>query len=264
MSRIVPILDGHFGFDPRLIGPVREAPTAAARLLGADALPGEIEVPVWCYLIETSVGTGLVDTGGGRFFGSPSDRLATALADHGVAPEAIARVWLTHLHGDHCGGLIADGGVAAFPNARVALPKSEARHWLETAHDGNAAEIARDATAALAPYEGQIDRVDPGDTVDGATAVAAPGHTPGHMAWEFGKVAALAAGDIFHVLTLQLPNLDWSTDWDSDPEVAATTRRALLEIARDRGLTLLTGHAGALTPDQLGRAAAPAAEERQP
>ena len=251
MTRIVPLLQGHIRFDPRLFPAARDRPVDAARLLGLAELPDRIDVPIWCYLVLDGAFAGLVDTGAGGLFGDRQDRLAEALADHGVTPGDIARVWLTHLHGDHCGGLIGDAGTAVFPMARIAVPKAEAEYWLEGRHAGGAAEIARDAAAALAPYGERIDLVAPGVFVDGALARPAPGHTPGHTAWLFERQAALAAGDIVHVPAFQIASPHWSSDWDMNPLTAADSRRDILALARERRLTLLTGHAGMLEPDHL-------------
>ena len=251
MTRLIPILDGHIAFDPSLLPEVRKAPGEAVRLLGATSMPDAIDVPVWCYLVTSPLGLGLIDTGSGALFGEPDGRLRDSFARHGVRPEDIGRIWLTHLHGDHCGGLIAMDGEPAFPTARIALPEAEAAFWLDGQHTDMAADIARDARAALAPYQGRIDLVGDEAEIDGAIALAAPGHTPGHMAWHLPEHGALAAGDIFHLPALQLPNPDWSSDWDSDPDLASATRTSLITRARRRSLTLLTGHGGMIEPQSL-------------
>ena len=252
MRRVVPIRDGSFAFDPRLMPGVRAAPDEAARLLGAEALPETVDVPVWCYLVETGCGPGLLDTGGGALMGAGFGALAGRLTALGIAPGEIRTIWLTHLHGDHCGGLLGPEGAAAFPEARIALAEAEAAFWLDTEPPAPLRPIAEDARRALSPYAGRIDRVGDGDGVGPAVALAAPGHTAGHTAWVLEDHGALAAGDIFHVAALQLARPDWSTDWDHDPDAAAHARRALTDRAAGRGRTLLTGHGGPLAPGPDG------------
>ncbi len=248
MTALLPILDSHFPFDPMLLPAVRQAPAEAARLLGAPELPGEISLPVWCYLTLAGEALGLVDTGSGALFGEADGRLEARLLREGVSPDQIRRVWLTHLHGDHCGGLVRRDGEPVFPNARIAVPAREVEFWLDRAHEDTAADIARDARAALRPYGGRLDHVSPGDIVDGAEAIAAPGHTPGHLAWRLPAQNALAAGDILHVPALQLAHLDWSSDWDWDAALATQSRKALIDAARTEGQSLLTGHGGVFSP----------------
>ncbi len=252
MRGVVPIRDGSFAFDPRLMPGVRADPGEAARLLGAGALPETVEVPVWCYLIETGDGPGLVDTGGGALMGAGFGALAGRLAALGVAPRDIRTVWLTHLHGDHCGGLLDSDGAAAFPEARIALAEAEAAFWLDIAPPAPLRPIAEDARRALAPYAGRVDRVREGDPVGPAVAQAAHGHTAGHTAWAFEDHDALAAGDIFHVPALQLARPDWSTDWDHDAAAATRARQDLTCRAAGRGWMLLTGHGGTLAPRPEG------------
>lgn len=252
MRGVVSIRDGSFAFDPRLMPGVRAAPDEAARLLGAAALPEAIKVPVWCYLVETEDGPALLDTGGGALMGAGFGALAGRLAALGIAPGEIRTVWLTHLHGDHCGGLLGPDGAAAFPVARITLPEAEAAFWLDAAPPAPLRPIADDARRALDPYAGRIDRVGDGDRIGPAVAQAAPGHTAGHTAWAFEGHGALAAGDIFHVPALQLARPDWSTDWDHDAAAAAQARQALTRRAADRGWTLLTGHGGPLAPGPEG------------
>lgn len=244
MSAVQPIRDGAFPFDPRMIDGARSDPARAASLLGAETLPAQVDLPVWCYLIRTEAGPGLVDTGGGALMGAGFGALGGALAEAGVAPHQITRIWLTHLHADHCGGLLTAEGGAAFARARIAVGAGERAFWRARDLPQALEPIAREARAALAPYAGRIDAVHPGALLDGAEAVAAPGHTPGHLAWAFPALGVLAAGDIVHLGALQLADPGWSTDWDLDVRAATATRRALIARAQAQGLALLTGHAG--------------------
>ena len=248
---ITPIRDGSFAFDPRLYPAVRAQPDDAAALLGHDRLPQTIDLPVWAYLIRTDEGPGLVDTGGGSTMGEGFGSLLGELARLGIALPDIRRICLTHLHGDHCGGLVEADGSAAFPNARLAVPDAEIAFWLETDQPVDRRPIVDDARRALTAYHGRIDRVAPGNQVGAALAVDAAGHTPGHTAWLFADAGALACGDIMHLRAIALARPDWSTDWDIEPTKAAATRLALMRRAADDGLDLLTGHGGRIAPAEL-------------
>jgi glyoxylase-like metal-dependent hydrolase (beta-lactamase superfamily II) len=244
LPTVTPIRDGSFPFDPRLVETVAADRAGAAALMGLEVLPEAVEVPVWAYLLKAPEGLCLVDTGAGSLLGPRMGGLAKRLGEIGVVPGDIALVLLTHLHGDHCGGLLTPDGGAAFPAARVAVPGAELDWWLGGAAPEDSGEIARDAARAIGACEGRLLRVAPGDRIGPAEALAAPGHTPGHMAYALHGARALAAGDIFHLPAVQLARPELSAAWDHDPREAARTRRALLDRARLEGWDLLTGHGG--------------------
>lgn len=91
-----------------------------------------------CLLVEEGETRLLIDTGLGdkqdeRFFSHyephGKESLNSSLEKAGCRPEEITDVLLTHLHFDHCGGVIRKKGeafAACFPNARVWVDKA---HW---------------------------------------------------------------------------------------------------------------------------------------
>jgi len=99
-----------------------------------------IDMSMRCMLIEDGDKLTLIDTGLGakqsdKFFGYyylyGNDSLDTSLAKHGFHRDDITDVFLTHLHFDHCGGVIQwnkekTGYEPAFKNAKVWSNKS---HW---------------------------------------------------------------------------------------------------------------------------------------
>ena len=54
---------------------------------------------------------------------------SAALAQAGIAPEDVTIVVLTHMHGDHIGGLTDEAGNATFANARYVTGQAEFDHW---------------------------------------------------------------------------------------------------------------------------------------
>lgn len=174
-------------------------------------------------LVETGTETVLFDTGL-----APAG-ITAALAAAGVAPEAVTLVVLTHMHGDHIGGL-ADGPAPTFTHARYVTGQTEFDHWAKAGNEG---------------FEGKVrplaDRMtflaDGGSPVSGITALAAPGHTPGHMAYRLdsdGKAMILTA-DLANHYVWSLERPDWEVRYDMDKAQAAASRRALLgQIAADR------------------------------
>lgn len=183
----------------------------------------------------------LIDSGWG-----PEGRVrGTALAELakiGVRPELIDYVLLTHLHSDHISGLLADGQ-AVFPNASVLASKPEVDFWMDEATLENAtytdgAMLAHKISEA---YAGRFDTFDFGGTVlPGVEAVSATGHTPGHTAFlvGLGHNRVLIAGDFVHAAALQFAQPDECANYDMDPEQAAHSRRALMQMAVEQKLVL--------------------------
>ena len=130
------------------------------------------------YFTPTVVRTGselvLFDTGLGP------DSILAPLAAAGVAAEDVTIVVLTHMHGDHIGGLSGDGD----------------------------------------------------DVVSGITAVAAYGHTPGHMGYrlESGDERLLVAADFANHYVWSLAYPDWEVRFDMDEAAAAATRKRVLDM----------------------------------
>lgn len=73
--------------------------------------------------------------------------------------------------------------------------------------------------------------------VSGITAMAAFGHTPGHMAYhlESGSDRLLIMADTANHYVWSLAYPDWEVSFDVDKAAAAATRRKLLDmVAADR------------------------------
>ena len=253
VSGVHDLLDGAFPFDPRLIDGVADDPGAAAAL-GFEAMPDTVPVEVHAFLLDLREGPVLIDAGAGPLLGAGLGRVAGALDALGVAPIDVAAVALTHLHGDHCGGLIDADGAARFPRAAVLLPERERRAWLAAPGGGVGAPlqgrngIAADAARALTPYADRIEPVGEGWRGRGLEALPAPGHTPGHTAYLAPALGALVGGDAVHLAAIQIPRPGRSSAWDMDPAATAGSRRMIFERA-GADLALLLAHEGVLRPD---------------
>lgn len=183
----------------------------------------------------------LVDTGYGRNIFSYLDVL-------GIAPEDVGTVLLTHMHGDHIGGMFRDGK-KSFPNADVVVSIKEAEYWSSDAEMNKVPEGRRGAFTAARKVLAEYDAagVEPSainaETVvlptgvvlplpDGITPIRAYGHTPGHVAYMIkdGKQQLLIWGDLTHAMAVQMPHPEISVTYDVDPEMARVSR---IEILRD-------------------------------
>jgi len=96
----------------------------------------------------------------------------------------------------------------------------------------------------LLPIQGQLDLVDrETEIVPGIRAVAAPGHTPGHMALAIssgGEQLLVIADAVLHPIHLEQP--EWYAVVDFIPEQAVATRRRLLNRAAAEKALVLAFH----------------------
>jgi glyoxylase-like metal-dependent hydrolase (beta-lactamase superfamily II) len=215
---------------------------------GADASfgPGPFRTAINCFAIRTGGRLFVVDAGCGPWRGEQCGQLLPALRAAGLDPDAIEAILMTHLHGDHAGGLISKTG-AAFPKAALMLSEAEAAFWGDPGLPVRIPERMKatlaTATKALATYEGRITRFRPGDeVVPGVTAVALPGHTPGQTGFriESGGEQLFIWADIVHVAAVQFPHPDWTIAFDTNGEQAAETRQRVFAQCATEG-TLIAG-----------------------
>jgi glyoxylase-like metal-dependent hydrolase (beta-lactamase superfamily II) len=202
------------------------------------------------FLVNTGRKLVLVDTGAGTLFGPTLGRLATALRAAGYQPEQVDEIYITHMHGDHVGGLTADGK-AVFPNAVVRAEKAEADYWLSQAKMEAAPKDRQDtfraAMASISPYAA-AGRFKPfeGDAelVPGIRAVLTSGHTPGHAIYVIeSKGAKLVLwGDLMHQAAVQFAHPAVTAAFDSDQNAAAEQRSRAYRAAAKGGYWIGAAH----------------------
>lgn len=190
-------------------------------------------------LINTGEDLILFDTGngeGGRE-GGVGQTLANLKAS-GYEPGQVTAVVLTHMHGDHIGGLM-EAGAPAFPNARYVAGQAEYDFWSSDARMGTPAENGhKGVMARVAPLAEKTTFIGDGDAVvSGITAMAAFGHTPGHMVFNVesdGRRMVITADTANHfVLSLQRP--EWEVRFDIEKANAAAARKKVFDmLAADR------------------------------
>jgi glyoxylase-like metal-dependent hydrolase (beta-lactamase superfamily II) len=201
-----------------------------ANLIGADEAAlaryfpdGKSMSETNTFLVKGGGKTVLIDTG----FGTT---LFDSMKTLGIAPNSIDAVLLSHMHGDHIGGLQKDGK-ALFPKAKVYLARQERDYWTKT-------NVNQGAVAALAPYGSKVETFLPGELgtklkelLPGITPIAAFGHTPGHTLFmvESDGQKLLIWGDLMHAELIQFPRPDISISYDTDPVLAAASRKKVLE-----------------------------------
>lgn len=211
-------------------------------------IPGgktESNVLTYLYLIDGKYI--LADTGLGSSGGEQKSRLMENLSSLGVKPEDIDIVMITHMHGDHIGGLISNGE-KAFPNATLKLSRIEHDYWFsEENQDKNPArKINFDmARAVVDAYKDKLEILDFGQPVaPGLIARDAVGHTPGHTALylESEGQKLLCVADMIHAAALQFPRPDMSPRYDMDPEKALLLRGSFLSLVASENIPIAGMH----------------------
>ncbi len=150
--------------------------------------------------------------------------ITSALEAAGYMPDQIDTVVITHMHGDHIGGLIR-GNNATFANANYITGRVEYDHWADAGNDR--------FDSNMRPFAVQTTFLEPGqDVTTGITAVEAYGHTPGHMAYHLESDGAqmMLFADLANHPVWSLAHPDWEVRFDQDKEAAAASRRRVLDM----------------------------------
>ncbi|MCK1710635.1 MULTISPECIES: MBL fold metallo-hydrolase [unclassified Bradyrhizobium] len=173
------------------------------------------------------------------------DAYMRGLAAAGISVDDIDFVMCTHLHVDHVGWntrLQNDRWVPTFPNARYVFAKSEFDYWTE---QNAKAQVAPFVDSVLPVVEAKRHELVGNDHQigDHVRILPTPGHTPGHVAFTFGrgKDDAVFSGDLMHS-PIQTLYPEMSVKFDVDQAQAATTRRSFLERYCDTDTLCCTAH----------------------
>jgi glyoxylase-like metal-dependent hydrolase (beta-lactamase superfamily II) len=172
------------------------------------------------YLVREDDGLTVVDTG---------MRMAGRIQEAAAALGApITRIAVTHAHGDHIGSL--DALAAVLPEVEVAISARDARLMAKdkTLQPGESGKLRGSYPGAKTKPTRLLAA---GDRIGSLQVIAAPGHTPGHLAFLDTRDGTLFCGDAFTTVggvatTARLP-------WRFPLAYVATWDRAIeLETAR--------------------------------
>ncbi|MFO6464314.1 MBL fold metallo-hydrolase [Jannaschia sp. KMU-145] len=220
------VLPGSFVFEPM---PEDELAAVLAEFdVGTEQLTPECNLA----LLRDGDRTVLFDAGAGPDFQPSAGQLLDAIDAAGVAPEDVTDVVFTHAHPDHIWGVLDDFDEPLFYEATHHIGAAERAYWTDPATVDTIGEaratFAVGAARRLDAIAGRLVTFDDGDAVlPGIEAIASPGHTPGHMAFQVGDVLILGDAIANHHVAFARP--DWPAGNDQDPEAAAATRLALFD-----------------------------------
>ena len=221
---VIPVQDNA---TPRLMARAlfAEAPDILFESLGLqDGVPSS----VCAFLVKVDGKNVLFDAANG----APDSRLMHVLDSCGVAADAVDYIFITHMHGDHIGGLMKDGK-AAFPDAELYINKVEYDSWM--------ADSQESLLAMAKAYEGRLKTFAVSDPLPcGVEAIKAYGHTPGHTMYRIDDT--VFAGDIMHATALQLANPESCARFDMDQEKSAEARKEAIEFFKEEGLKVYGMH----------------------
>lgn len=180
----------------------------------------------------------LIDTGNGDSGAPTSGTWMANFKAAGFDPADVSTVVFSHFHGDHINGFRLKDGSTVFANAQVLVPEAEWSFWMDDSRMNAAPEQARanfhNVRRVFGPIADKVERFAPGtEVVPGLTAVAAPGHTPGHTVFTLssGDGRLMVMSDTTNHPALFVRNPDWSASFDMDGPQAVETRRKLLDRA---------------------------------
>lgn len=211
-----------------------EVPAALVSELGiADGISSSVSV----FLVEKDGKQLLFDAGNGK----EDSQLLPRLKEMGVAPEEVDYIFITHMHGDHIGGLTQDGR-KVFANAQLYIAAPEVDAWTNQAN----------ASAMLEAYSDNLVKFGASDVLPcGVEAIPAYGHTPGHTVYRLGDI--LIVGDILHGLALQMEHPEYCARFDMNQEQAVASRKAILDKVASEGWKMYGMHFPTPDPVEIKR-----------
>lgn len=246
---VTALYDGQINLDAKLLK--HTTPEQVQKLLARMFRTNPTPTAVIAFLVNTGNKLVLVDAGAAKVFGPTLGQVLSNIKAAGYDPAQIDTVLITHMHGDHVGGLLTPEGQVAFPNAQVYAAKADADYWLSADNLAKAPEgmkmffkAPQDATAPyikaghFKTFEGDA------ELQPGIKPVDEHGHTPGHTGYLFESKGQklLVWGDVVHNAAVQFPQPKVTIEFDTDQSQALAARLKLFAWTAKDALLVAGAH----------------------
>ena len=203
-------------------------------------------------LVQFDSGVGVDPDLGRGFFGPGTGQVIPNMRAAGVEPADIDIVAITHTHPDHVWGLVDAAGVPLYTNAKIAVSREDFDHWTDLSRvDAAPNQHMRDhylgAHKNLMPYA-DTDRIiwvqDGTQIAPGITALATPGHSPGHVVYRISSDGndLVCWGDLCHHQVLLLQHPEWAFQFDYDQAAATAQRWRVYDLVDTERTLVLAYH----------------------
>jgi glyoxylase-like metal-dependent hydrolase (beta-lactamase superfamily II) len=204
-----------------------------------------VKTPHHTIMIDSCIGNDKPRPNRPKWNMKTDDTYMRALKAAGFSVGDIDFVMCTHLRVDHVGwNTRLENGrwVPTFPNARHVFAKTEFDYWTEQNAKTPVPPFGDSVLPIVEAKRAEIVSND-FEIGDHVRILPTPGHTPGHVAFTFGrdKDTAVFSGDLIHS-PLQAHYPELSMKFDVDQAQAAVTRRNFLERYCDTDTLCCTAH----------------------
>jgi glyoxylase-like metal-dependent hydrolase (beta-lactamase superfamily II) len=246
------VSDGTIAFPAEALWPEATKAERDAVLVSDFQSPDKSTLQLNVLAVNTGERLVLIDAGSrGKIKPQPTaGRLLQNLAAAEIKPEEVDTVLITHAHPDHLWGVAnASDTERTFPNAEYVIGEAELNFWMQPQHplENHAfwGGIYHQNMKTLAAIKDRIRTVKPdGEVVPGITAIATPGHTPGHTSVQIasGSNQLLCTADVVGNRAVAFQHPDWRGGFDLDLDQGAKTRRAFLDRCASEKVMVSTYH----------------------